>query len=154
MPAYISIQALFRHVFISGSSGSGKTVMIRTCLLQNLRITRHFREFTIFLMEPHGDLCGEALRFCLNKVRSGKTWWMKTLEAFTGRKVRLNRLVYIDPDVRGTINVELGKDLLTENVRCVLPIFEVKDRSDENELSLVTQELVEALYEIFGVDEE
>ncbi len=79
---------------------------------------------------------------------------MKTLEVVTGRTVRLNRVVYIDPDIRGTIKVELGKDLLTENVRCVLPIFEVKDRSDENELSLVTQELVEALYEIFGVDEE
>lgn len=74
---------------------------------------------------------------------------MKLVEFVTGRRIKLNRVIYIDPDIRVTMKLELGKDILDYDVNCVVGIFDMKDRTDENELDLVTQELVATLKEIF-----
>lgn len=57
---YLPLFARQRHTFILGKSGSGKTELIKKMVYEDIQQNRG-----VFILDPHGDLAKECLRFKL-----------------------------------------------------------------------------------------
>ena len=55
-PFYISEEALRRHLYVVGKTGTGKTSLLKSIFLQLLE-----QERGVVLLDPHGDLAEELL---------------------------------------------------------------------------------------------
>lgn len=77
LSAFLPHSALLMHTYIMGPTGSGKSVLMRTLLY---RLQKKYRNYSIVLIDPHGDLAESVKTFGLNKDH--------------------DRLIYIDPFFR------------------------------------------------------
>lgn len=77
LSAFLPHSALLMHTYIMGPTGSGKSVLMRTLLY---RLQKKYKNYSIVLIDPHGDLAESVKTFGLNKDQ--------------------DRLIYIDPFFR------------------------------------------------------
>lgn len=120
MPVCFSLEALHRHAYITGGSGSGKSELLKL-MIHDLQRTSHTdQQHSIILIDPHGDLAFECLGFGLNRSH--------------------NRLIYINP----FINRDLG---ISQKYTPVINPFQINDTSEDS-INHMTQQLTSAFMEI------
>lgn len=80
-PVFISelyFQVIKRHLMITGRTGSGKSVLLQSLLYQLQYLSHGKEQYSIILLDPHGDLAERVFAFRLNGLKP-------------------DRLIYIDP---------------------------------------------------------
>lgn len=80
-PRYISelhLHAIKRHLIITGRTWSGKSVFLQSLLYQLQYLSHKRKQYSIILLDPHGDLAERVFAFRLNDLKP-------------------DRLIYIDP---------------------------------------------------------
>ena len=117
----LPLEAIKRHTYITGKSGSGKSEFMKTMIYRLQKDSRVKRQRSIILIEPAGDLSLEVLSFRLNKENP-------------------SRVIYIDP----YINTLIGTD---EMFIPVINPFEIENK-DQQHLDIWTQELKSGFAEI------
>ncbi|QMU65115.1 MAG: TraM recognition domain-containing protein [Flavobacteriaceae bacterium] len=124
----IPITSLYRHAYILGRSGSGKSELLKY-LFYTLYKNDTRRQKSLCLLEPNGDLATQILQFYLN----------------TGKNKQ--RVVYLDPFIRETAKKLLGEDIFTDDYTFVLNPFHIENPT-ERDINYTTQELASAFFEI------
>ena len=56
MPVNFSMEALYRHCYITGGSGSGKSEILKLMIYDLQRSSTQARQHSIILIDPHGDI--------------------------------------------------------------------------------------------------
>ena len=77
-PVPVSLAGLKRHLILTGRTGSGKSVFLKSIFYKLQYLSHRKQQYTLILLDPHGDLAGEILKFRLNTLKP-------------------QRVVYIDP---------------------------------------------------------
>lgn len=80
-PKFISelyLHAIKRHLIITGRTGSGKSVFLQSLVYQLQYLSHKRQQYSIILLDPHGDLAERIFAFRLNRLKP-------------------DRLIYIDP---------------------------------------------------------
>lgn len=122
MMVHFPIDALHRHTYITGASGSGKTELMKLLIYDLQRRSQQSRNHGIFLIEPHGDVSFECLGFAMNKQR--------------------DRVIYINPHIHKDIGCE-------QRYLPVINPFELTDKSNDN-VDLMAQQLTSAFMQIIN----
>ena len=76
MPVPVPLNALNRHVLITGRSGSGKTEFIKSLFYQVQRHTHNKQQASLILLDPHGDLSEQLFLLRLNSQKSDRLWYI------------------------------------------------------------------------------
>lgn len=113
--------ALRKHAYSVAQSGSGKSEIQKPVMYDLIWRSRKNRRLSVALMEPHGDLAQEVLRFRL---------WKK----------QRSRLIYINP----TIHKLLG---INEIYSPVINPFDIAYK-DEDSIDSFAQEITNAFKEM------
>ncbi|QMU64821.1 MAG: TraM recognition domain-containing protein [Flavobacteriaceae bacterium] len=124
----VPITSLYRHAYILGRSGSGKSELLKY-LFYTLYQTDTAQRKSLCLLEPNSDLATQILQFHLNKDNNKK------------------RVVYLDPFIRETAKKLLGEDIFTDDYTFVLNPFHIENATDRD-INYTTQELSSAFFEI------
>lgn len=66
----VPITAMKKHTYISGRSGSGKSELMKLLFYHLQKLSQKSSQYSLILMDPHGDLTEEALGFHLNSQSS------------------------------------------------------------------------------------
>ena len=125
MPVYFPKSALKRHTYIVSETGNGKSQLMNLVFYDLQRISNsklkngHYKN-SLILIDPHGDLAEQALKFVLNKGHE--------------------RVIYIDPYINKALGVK-------EEYTPIINPFDIKDKSEQN-LTITSQELTKAFEEI------
>ncbi|EAY29420.1 helicase HerA domain-containing protein [Microscilla marina] len=77
----IPLTALKKHTYITGRSGSGKSELMKVLFYTLQKQSHKNHQYSLLLLDPHGDLAEEMFSFQLNGQKEG------------GRE----RVLYIDP---------------------------------------------------------
>ena len=77
LPARLRVGDLYKHCYISGQSGSGKSELLKLLWYHLQNLSHHNRKYSLMLLDPHGDLSREVAGLHLNE--------------------NFERVVYIDP---------------------------------------------------------
>ena len=120
MPVNFSMEALHRHCYITGGSGSGKSEVMKLMMYDLQRSSQQARQHSIILIDPHGDISTECVGYIFNRQR--------------------DRLIYINP----YIHRDFGG---LEKYTPVINPFQISDKSNEN-IDRMTQQLTSAFMEI------
>lgn len=120
MPVNISMEALHRHAYITGGSGSGKSELLKLMIYDLQRTSTTQKQHSIIVIDPHGDLAFECLGFVFNRSQ--------------------DRIIYINP----YINRDFGS---TEKYVPVINPFQISDKSEDS-INHMTQQLTSAFMEI------
>ncbi|MCW3108643.1 MAG: hypothetical protein JWQ09_3149 [Segetibacter sp.] len=78
LPVSLPIKELQRHVLLVGRSGAGKSELLKVLLYHLQQKSDTAKQFSLVLIDPHGDLAEAALQFKLNLRQP-------------------ERLIYVDP---------------------------------------------------------
>jgi hypothetical protein len=125
---FVPVDSLYRHTYILGRSGSGKSEIIKY-LFHTLYKTDTQRKKSLCLLEPNGDLATQILQFQLNKGNNK------------------NRVVYLDPFIRETAKKLIGEDIFEDDYTFILNPFHLENPTDRD-INYTTQELSSAFFEI------
>jgi hypothetical protein len=120
MPINISMEALHRHCYITGGSGSGKSELIKLMMYDLQRTSNSEQQHSIILIDPHGDISAECAAFAFNRSRE--------------------RVIYINP----YIHREIG---CSEKFVPIINPFQMTDKSADS-INHMTQQLTSAFMEI------
>ncbi|MGH1337254.1 MAG: helicase HerA domain-containing protein [Aureispira sp.] len=123
LPVYITLSSRQRHTYILGKSGSGKTELLKYLIHQDIQAGNG-----VFVLDPHGDLAQECLRFKLFEQPTYK-----------------DRLVYISPEYMNQGFVPQYNPF--DYVPTETTIFEQR-----NALSVRAKELSKSFESFFGND--
>lgn len=131
IPINIKRSSLRLHSYILGMSGSGKSTLIKNIIYNFQLESQKKQDKTILLLEPHGDLSIETIRFCLNRGKYKK------------------RLVYLDPFISDTAIRLFDKDIFNgKNYSFTINPFQTPATFNQKDISYLTQELATAFFDI------
>lgn len=134
VPINLSIEALKKHVYILGSSGSGKSELIKHLIYELQRTSHKKRNRSIIYIDPHGDSALDVLRFVMNKG------------------VSKDRVIYLDADLRSTIKQLSGQDLLQSDYHYVVNPFDNKN-IESGDIPSFTEYISQAFFSVIDSDE-
>lgn len=120
LPIWFPYQTMLRHTYITGGSGSGKSELLKLMFYEMQRKSQDKRSFGVFLLDPHGDISKDVLKFVMNEDRE--------------------RIVFLDPQINDLVKL---KDRYTF---CINP-FQIEDKSEEN-IEAYSDVLVSAFVEL------
>jgi energy-coupling factor transporter ATP-binding protein EcfA2 len=120
MPINVSMEALHRHAYITGGSGSGKSELLKLMIYDLQRTSTTDKQHSIIVIDPHGDLVFECLGFTFNRFQ--------------------DRIIYINP----YINRDFSS---AEKYTPVINPFQIGDKSEDS-INHMTQQLTGAFMEI------
>lgn len=120
MPVNFSMEALHRHAYITGGSGSGKSELLKLMIYDLQRTSATEKQHSIIVIDPHGDLSFECLGFAFNRNQ--------------------DRIIYVNP----YINRDFGS---AEKYVPIINPFQISDKSEDC-INHMTQQLTSAFMEI------
>ena len=126
---YLPQSSLKRHTLIRAKSGSGKSELIKLMFYDLQRKSAEKRNKTLIAIAPEADLPTELLRFRLNEGKDMK------------------RVIFLDLNIRRTIENLTGEDLLKEEYNFCINPFDVEDISPDN-IGFFRDHLNHAFFEI------
>jgi len=130
VPLYYPISSFKRGTYMVGQSGSGKSTLLKLLIYDLQRRSQKYRNRSIVLIEPSGDLCLEVVSFALNR----KEYW--------------KRMVYLNPFLRQTAIDIFGYDLLGAEYTFSINPFQVRKNITDQEINYLTEELGSAIFQI------
>lgn len=124
VPLYYSAKATKKGVYIVGQSGTGKSETLKLFIYDTIRKTRKSTKTSLFILEPHGDLCQEVARYIpfLSQQRG--------------------RLIYLNP----TIHKLLG---CTTRYTPIINFFDIPSK-DEETIDAFSQEITNAISQMIA----
>lgn len=134
IPLNLSIEAFKQHAHIVGQTGSGKTELLKTISYELIRTSHRNRDKSIVILDPHGNLATDVLKFVMNKGMG------------------LDRLIYLDCDIRATSKTVLGKEIIKDKVNFHFNPFEIKGFNDA-EISGYAETLSQTLFDLVKSDD-
>ena len=130
IPLYYPIASFKRGTYMVGQAGSGKSTLLKLLFYDLQRRSQKFRNRSIVLIEPSGDLSLEVVSFALNR----REYW--------------KRMVYLNPFLRQTAQEVFGYDLLGADYTFTInPLQTRKDITDQD-INYLTEELGAAIFQI------
>jgi hypothetical protein len=118
----IPLSERYKHTYITGQSGSGKSEIVKTLLLRDIERN----DCSVILLDPHGDLSLEIVKKIKDK----------------------NRLILIDPSLDDektpTINLFEFEDKSEKNIREVTKIIlsVIKDINEDSPISVGMEDIL------------
>jgi hypothetical protein len=118
----IPLSERYKHTYITGQSGSGKSEIVKTLLLRDIERN----DCSVILLDPHGDLSLEIVKKIKDK----------------------NRLILIDPSLDNektpTINLFEFEDKSEKNIREVTKIIlsVIKDINEDSPISVGMEDIL------------
>ena len=133
IPICYKLDDIKKHCYILSQSGTGKSTLIKTLFYDLQRRSQKEWNKSMVLIEPHSDLSLQLMRFVLNKGMNKK------------------RIVYLDPNIRGTAIRLFGEDILGADYHFVINPFELTNPSGKY-INYMAQEISNAFFEIIESD--
>ena len=130
VPLYYPISSFKRGTYMVGQSGSGKSTLLKLLIYDLQRRSQKFRNRSIILIEPSGDLSLEVVSFALNR----REYW--------------KRMVYLNPFLRQTAKEVFGYDLLGADYTFAINPFQTPKNITDQEINYLTEEIGAAIFQI------